>query len=260
MMRLFLSYPKAGRTWIRFMLNDYLCRQRGLEPANVFQIENAADGSYPFQWTHLTAAMLMKLPYWSMGCFDRRPLAGASCVLLVRDFYATLASAYHQAVHRIRVFQGTPSEFLRSPRYGVIKLITFCNLWGEIAPSLGRREIISYDAMLEDPIEPLRRILATFDIAIDDSLIEEVVEAASFENMKRLGASPAYAGTVLAPADPNNPDSAKVRVGGKSKYDELFTRADLAYIDRAVDDLLIDKDASHLAACRQRRTAIGASA
>ncbi|MDY7109420.1 MAG: sulfotransferase domain-containing protein [Planctomycetota bacterium] len=259
MMRLFLSYPKAGRTWVRFMLNSYLCRRRGLEPVNVFRIEEATDGSYPFQWTHLTAAMLMKLPYWSMGCFDRRPLAGASCVLLVRDFYATLASAWHQAVHRIRVFQGTPGEFLRSPRYGVIKLVTFYNLWTELAPSLGRREIISYDAMLDDPVDPLRRILAAFDIPGDDALVEDVVAEASFENMKRLGATPAYAGTVLAPADPNNPDSAKVRVGGKSKYDQLFSEADLAYIDRVVDDLLVERNAPHFAACRERRSAVGVS-
>lgn len=258
-MRCFVSYPKAGRTWVRFMLNAYLCRQRGLEPANVFEIEQATDGSYPFQWTHLTSAMLMKLPYHMMGCFDRRPLAGATCVLLVRDFYATLASAYHQAVHRIRVFQGTPAQFVRSPRYGAIKLITFYNLWAEIAPQLGRSEIVSYDAMLDDPADPFRRILAAFDIPIDEALIEEVVEEASIENMKRLGAAPAYAGTVLAPADPNNPDSAKVRVGGISKYDELFSEADLAYIDRLADDLLINRDAPHFVGCRESRTTAGAA-
>lgn len=256
-MRCFISYPKAGRTWVRFMLNAYLCRQRGIEPANVFEIEQATDGSYPFQWTHLTAAMLMKLPYHMMGCFDRRPLAGATCVLLVRDFHATLASAYHQAVHRIRVFQGTPAEFIRSPRYGAIKLITFYNLWEELAPTLGRREIISYDAMLDDPVDPFRRILAAFDIPVDEALIDQVVEEASFENMKRLGSAPAYAGTVLAPADPNNPDSAKVRVGGKSGYHDLFSDADLAYIDRIAEDLLINSDAPHFAARRGGAPTVG---
>jgi hypothetical protein len=254
-MRFFVSYPKSGRTWVRFMLDAYLCRQRGLQPANVFEIEQAHGGDYPFDWTHLTATMVMRLPYWLMGAFDFEPLSGTSCVLLVRSFHATLASAYHQAVHRINLFDGTPGEFLRSPRYGVIKLVTFYNLWGEIAPHLGRHEIVSYDAMLDEPVEPLRRILATFDIAIDESLLEEVVAEASFENMKRLATSPAYAGTVLAPANPNNPDSAKVRVGGKSKYDELFSETDLAYIDRVVDDLLVDKDAAHFAACRGHRAA-----
>jgi hypothetical protein len=251
-MRFFLSYPKSGRTWVRFMLNDYLGRLRGLQVSNVFEIENARDGSYPFEWTHLTAAMVMKLPYWSMGCFDRRALAGATCVLLVRDFRATLASAYHQAVHRIRVFDGTPARFVRSPRYGAIKLVTFYNLFHEVAPMLGRSEIISYDAMLADPVPPFRRILDVLGIDIDETLLERVVAEGSFENMKRLSRSPAYAGTVLAPNDPNDPKTYKVRVGGKSKYRELFSAADLAYIDRIIEDLLIDKDAPHFEGCWER--------
>lgn len=43
----------------------------------------------------------------------------------MRNLYATLASAYYQVRHRIKVFDGTPAQFIRSSHYGVIKLATF---------------------------------------------------------------------------------------------------------------------------------------
>jgi hypothetical protein len=181
-----------------------------------------------------------------MGAFDRRPLAGSSCVLLTRDLRATLASAYHQAVHRVKVFHGSPSAFLRSERYGVIKLVSFYNLWEELRPQFGRELTVRYEAMLDDPIEPLVSILNAFGVRIDRPLVELIVEDASFENMKRLSTTPEYAGTVLAPNDPSDPNTYKVRVGGRSRYTELFTDEDLSYVDRVVADLLLPAAAERL--------------
>ena len=247
---LLLSYPKSGRTWLRFMIDDYLCRVRGLDTGNVFEVESRPD--YPVQWTHLTAAMIMKLPYHSMGCFDRRPLEGTTCILMVRNFYATLASAYHQATQRIGVFTGSPSAFIRNPRYGVIKLVTFYNLWMEIAGLFRRQDVISYDQMLADPAPALRRVLAMLGEEADDSLLETVAREASLESMKRLSVMPAYAGTVLAPRDPENPDSFKIRRGGSSDVGALFSEEDLIYIERVIRDLLLLRNADWLEQCVRR--------
>ncbi|MEM9253166.1 MAG: hypothetical protein AAGB29_12525, partial [Planctomycetota bacterium] len=73
-MAIVLSYPKSGRTWLRFMLNDYLARIAGASDLpNAFAIEKA-DG-YPIAWTHLAAAMVARRHYWELGPFDPTPLA-----------------------------------------------------------------------------------------------------------------------------------------------------------------------------------------
>ena len=231
-----LSYPKSGRTWLRFLLNHYLCSVGDHAVRNVFEIEKK-DPAYPFEWTHLTGAMIFQLPYWNMGQFDVRGLDRRRAVLLVRDPYATLASAYHQAVHRIKVFNGTPAAFVRSNRYGASKLATFFNLWNDVKNRCDAHITVQYEDMLENPEPSIRRVLEFLSIPAHDEPLKLAVRDASFDNMKTLSTSPEYAGTPLAPVDPNNPDSAKVRSGTKQSYADLFTKDDLDHIDQTFERL-----------------------
>ena len=73
-----------------------------------------------------------------MGPIQLHPAANLPWVLLMRNFHATLASAYRQAQYRIKVFHGSPSEFLRRPQFGVVKLVTFYNIWNELKTQLHR--------------------------------------------------------------------------------------------------------------------------
>ena len=231
---LLISYPKSGRTWLRFLLNHAVCQHHNLTPRNVFEIEKGHT-AYPFEWTHLTAAMVMQLPYWSMGCFDAKQLAGLRAFLLVREPRATLASAYFQATNRIRVFQGTPSEFVRSEKYGAIKLATFFNLWNNVRHLFADTLVLNYQDMLDEPEPALHALLNFLDMPMDNATVNAAIDAASFENMKKLSVTPEYAGTVIAPTDPNNPDSAKVRSGKKTGYRDLFSDQDIQYIDTVMD-------------------------
>ncbi|MFG0251668.1 MAG: sulfotransferase domain-containing protein, partial [Phycisphaerales bacterium JB038] len=213
-MRYFLSYPKSGRTWVRFMLDAYLCRTRGMACDNVFQVEKLLGDEYPVEWTHITAAMIQRLPYHRTGSFDRGHLRRSTVILLTRSVLPTLASAYHQAVYRIRVFQGTPSEFIHDGRYGVLKIATFYNLWGELAHRLKRRLVIRYEEMLREPAAEFKRVLEFLELEIVDEEIAEVVRMSSLQNMKRLATSEAYQGSVIAAKDADNPASEKIRTGG----------------------------------------------
>ncbi len=244
-MRIALSYPKSGRTWLRFMIDDYLVRLHDLRCDHVFQAEEQLRQVCPIEWTHLTAAMVMRRPYWAMGPMSVRGAEAAPWLLLARDFRATLASAYFQARDRIRVFQGTPSQFLRDPRYGVIKLVTFYNLWElELRPQLKRATVLTYEAMQADPADALGRAIEALDLPQEPDLARAVAAEATFDRMKRLATTPAYAGTVLAPTDPSRPQTHKVRSAGRDAA-TLFADEDLAYIDRVANDLLVNKEAPY---------------
>jgi hypothetical protein len=248
-MHVMLSYPKSGRTWLRFMVDSYLCRVFDLDCPNVFDAEKRLKPTHPIEWTHLTGAMIGRLPYWAMGPWRLDEAATrVPWLVLTRNFRATLASAYFQARDRIKVFEGSPREFVRDPRYGAIKLVSFYNLFEELRPKLADCRVFSYEAMLEDPRPHFERVVAALGMRVDADLIDEVIEQASFENMKRLSVTPEYAGSVLAPTDPNNPVTFKVRSGGRDKK-QLFSAEDIVYIERVIDDLFQHKDKPDYARC-----------
>lgn len=241
-MHVMLSYPKSGRTWIRFMVDSYLCKAFNLPCSNVFDAEKQLKQTQPVEWTHLTGAMIAKLPYWAIGPWQFDDATrNVPWLVLTRNFQATLASAYFQARDRIKVFTGSPSDFVRDPRYGVIKIVSFYNQLEELRPTLANCHMFSYEQFTQEPRQQLRRMIEALGLKPDDTLIDEVIQASSFENMKRLSVTPEYAGSVIAPTDPTRPETFKVRSAGRDKK-ELFNPDDIAYIENIVDSLFLHKD------------------
>ena len=64
---LFISYPKSGRTWIRFMVNSYICKLNNLSFANVFHVEKLLAPEQAIIWSHLSGAMILNLPYYQLN-------------------------------------------------------------------------------------------------------------------------------------------------------------------------------------------------
>lgn len=248
-MHVFLSYPKSGRTWLRFMIDSYLCQHHGYATPNVFEIETKLKGTTGhIEWTHLTGAMIMQMPYWQMGRLELGQAKQLPWLLLVRNFHATLRSAYFQARDRVKVFSGTPSEFLRDPRYGVVKLVTFYNVWTEqVQGKLASSRVFAYEHVLADPVSQFADVLAALDLPVREDWVAQIVAESTPQRMKELGLTPAYASTPLAPADPNRPETFKVRDGAGNA--DLFSDEDLAYIDAVVDALFIAKDDPAFATC-----------
>lgn len=241
-MSLFVSYPKSGRTWLRFMLDSYLSKLHGINVENVFQVEQLMPAAGGVEWTHLSSAMIYKLPYFQMGQLDLEKIKGQATVLLLRNVYATMASAYYHVHDRLQLFIGSSSAFLRSPVYGVIKWVSFVNLFYELRAFLGPIQVIYYEAFKEDTSRQFERLLRILGYEVVPSFLQEVLTEASFDNMKELGLSPAYSNTPLAPGDPTNPATFKVRSGTNHGFRSLFSQEDLTYIGRVVDDLLYIKE------------------
>lgn len=227
---LFLSYPKSGRTWVRFLVDAYLADLHGIPVSNVFEVERRLDSRWRIEWEHLTGAMIQLLPYDRIREMDLSSLDGRVCVYLSRDPYATLASAFFQARDRVKVFQGTPSEFVRSPLFGARKLAAFQSMVEDLKGRFSRFVPLTYEAFRTDPAAGLRTVLETLGTEVDPERIGNAVRLGAFENLRRLAWSPEYAGTPIAPVDPDNPDSEKVRRGGDGGWRELFSEEDMLYI------------------------------
>ena len=227
---LFLSYPKSGRTWVRFLVDAYLADLHGIAVSNVFEVERRLDPRWRIEWTHLTGAMIRLLPYDRIGEVDLSRIDGRRCVFLTRDPYSTLASAYFQARDRVKVFSGSPSEFLRSPLFGARKLAAFYEQVDGLRERFSSFAELSYERMRGDPADGLRTVLETLGAEVDAERIARAVELGRFDNLRRLARAPEYAGTPLAPVDPGNPGSDKIRRGGDGGWRELFGEEDARYI------------------------------
>lgn len=227
---LFLSYPKSGRTWVRFVVDAYLADLHEIPVSNVFEVERRLDRRWRIEWTHLTGAMIRLLPYDRVGELDLAQLDGRDCLFLTRDPYATLASAYFQARDRVKIFSGSPSEFVTSPLFGARKLAAFYEMVEGLRERFSSFTELSYEGMREDPAAGLRTVLEALGGEVDPERIARAVELGGFESLRRLARTPEYAGTPIAPVDPDNPDTDKIRRGGDGGWRELFGEEDERYI------------------------------
>lgn len=231
---LFVSYPKSGRTWVRFLVDAYLADLHGIQVPNVFAVERRLDPRWRIEWEHLTGAMIRLLPFDRVGEIDLSSLDGRTCVWLSRDPYATLASAYFQARDRVKVFQGTPSEFVRSPLFGALKLAAFEAFMETLKDRFSSFIPLTYEGFQADPAAGLRTVLEALGAEVDPERIGKAVALGAFDSLRRLARTPEYTGTPIAPVDPENPDSDKVRRGGDGGWRELFSDEDAAYIESVI--------------------------
>ena len=238
------SYPKSGRTWVRFMVDLYLARTYNRPVRNVFEVEKDpfVRSRHPILVTHFT--FTRNVPYYQVGRFTQRKtiVPTSHGVLLTRNLYATLASHFVHMRNRTRQFDGTPSEFLRHPNLGVLKLITFYNFWLTLRAEFASSDVFSYEALKANPAIVFTQVLTSLGISpVNAQLVDDVVAKSSFERLQELALAEAYRGTVLAPTVPSNKNSWKVREGQSRGFRSVFSEDDLAHIRRLVDDLLIDK-------------------
>lgn len=233
----FISYPKSGRTWARFLVNSYKSKLYRTELENVFEVERELRLKHHVEWTHLGGHQ--KNAYYAMRPENVSLLGKTPCVFMLRNFHATLASAWFQVTQRLGVSLNDKDSFLFGTEHGLMHIISFYNSWIEIEPQIGEVGYVSYESLKTNTREEFTKILKLLGLPLDDTLIREALEMGTFENMKRLGASEAYAGTVLAPADRSNPDSAKVRSGSSSSFREVFTEAQINCINDCIERLFV---------------------
>jgi len=119
MQRHFVSYPKSGRSWIRYILV-----QLGVEKEISFHHDGFEFSDYP------------KGPH-NFNLDDRllQYSQVEKLVYLERDFRDVMVSFYFQITGRMRdvhQYQGSMSEFLRDGYFGAHNLKFFRQMWSEI--------------------------------------------------------------------------------------------------------------------------------
>jgi hypothetical protein len=231
-----VSYPKAGRTWLRVLVGKALCLTYALPDRLILDTEELSRqaGIARTGFWHDDSDLGHQLHYRWLSA-DKRAYTRAKVVLLVRDVRDILVSSYFQASKRERVFPDRLSEFVRSDVFGARKVATFYDLWYRSRTVPKALLVVHYEELHEDPARVLGQVLYFMGVeSADEAVLQEAVAYAGFQSMRRLETADYFGTQRLRPADPGDDESYKVRRGVVGGYRDYLSQADIDYIDRVV--------------------------
>ena len=231
-----ISYPKSGRTWLRALIGKYLAEAHGLPEISLLDTEllTRKAGLWRTTMSHDGSEMVSPDRYTDLDP-DKSDFAASRVLLLGRDIRDTIVSAFFQATRRVGVFERTISEFVRSERFGVLKIITFYDHWLSSRQVPEAFQFLRYESLHDDPEAALTRALAFLgEHSVNGRAVASSVEFCAFQNLRRAETENRFGNEILRPADGSDPESYKVRRGIVGGYTDYLSEADVAYIDEQI--------------------------
>lgn len=224
-----VSYPKAGRTWLRVMLDEL---------------------DLPLAWKHDGSQHTRAIPWseYSPCSGSYGDYRGQRLLLLYRDPRDTAVSGFFQrSRRREQGYAGTVGDFLRDPCHGLEKIARFNMAWLQRGDSHGLPfAAVSYEGLRLDTAGGLGRIVTFLapDQVISAATLSATVEQCSFSTMQereRSGSLAARYGERLRPADPGDTESFKVRRGKVGGYVDYLDEADQHWCQETLTALGYDR-------------------
>lgn len=167
-----VSYPKSGRTWLRYMLTVM-----GYGDVLAFHHDGFEfnDGARPAH-NYCLASRL------------KRYRTETRLIYLDRDPRDVIVSLYHQVSGRFRDFfdyRGDISAFIRDDYFGAEVLKGYRSMWGEL---LKQRPYLhlTYEDLHADTKTTLERVLTYLGKELDQARIADAIRRGHAEEMRKL--------------------------------------------------------------------------
>ncbi len=243
-----LSFPCAGRTWVRLLIFRTLQHHFGIERAAGLNIQPLIDES-----GDLSAPRIIvehdgnpheRTPSDLLS--DKNYYRGAKVILLVREPRDQIVSWYFEATRRQKIagneslnFNGEISEFIRGKRGGLETLLEYYNIWADNMAVPDDVLIVRYEDLRRDPLPQLRAIVEFIGFgSIDDKILSEAIEFCSMENMRRLESSGRLDDAAFQPGDRDDRESFKVRRGVVGGFRDYLSESDQEYVEKMIGEKL----------------------
>ncbi|HMJ12437.1 MAG TPA: sulfotransferase domain-containing protein [Polyangiaceae bacterium] len=229
----FVSYPKAGRTWLRMLLGSVLQGHFGVRADSPMELESFADldARIPRIFVTHDGVRFRSTPD-ELGR-SKKKYAKKRVILLVRDPRDIVVSRYFHAAKRgAAPYQHSISRFMRGRRGGYATILEFHRIWAAQLSVPRQLLLVRYEDMIDDPARELRRVLEFLELdRVPPELVAAAVAAGSFNAMRQLEERDAFNSVRLRPIDSRDPDSFKVRRGKVGGYRDYMDELDLRFLD-----------------------------
>lgn len=225
------SFPKCGRTWLRFILSNYLNQVFSLgQPVDLrtmfFIMPNcdldAERGLRAYRYTthrRMQLIAVSHLPY-------QRKFTGRPVVFLMRSVSDAIVSFYFHNSRQWSHYRGTLSEFLRDAEWGVPRLVSYMNAWaGELRGESTR--VVTYERLKQNAEAEVLQVLRFLGLPEDAPALRRAIELAAVDRMRELEIRQPLPGHRYDPSDVDARRVRKARVGAGLEH---LTPADTAYI------------------------------
>jgi Sulfotransferase domain len=212
--RMFVSFPKSGRSWIRYALHRLGFADRILFHHDGFEYN---DGARP----PLDLDQAKRLARYS---------GDNIIVYMHRDPRDVIVSLYHQVTGRFADFfhyDGTLADFIRDPYFGAENLQIFRTQWLDLCDR-GIALAISYEECHADFPATLTKVLDHYGFEAPREAILDASAAATIENMRDVERDGGFEQPWLRLRN----GAPKVRRGKVGGFVESLTDRDIAYLNR----------------------------
>lgn len=230
-----LSYPKAGRTWLRALVGKLLVDAHGFSERRMLDTQALTRlARMPvIGFDHDGSAMRFNVRWQDMPT-GRGVYAGKRVLLMGRDVRDNLVSAYLQATRRNGDWGDAISPFLRHDCFGVDKILAFHRIWSANRHVPADFMHVRYEDLHRDTEGTLAQVLPFLGIDAGADAIAAAVEYCRFDNLRKAEVEQRFRGSALVPGRVDDLESYKVRKGKVGNYAEYLPPDDIAYIDAAV--------------------------
>jgi len=244
-----MSWGKSGRTWLRVMLSRAYQLKGGLDARELLDFDNLKklDPQLPAVFfTHNNY-----LRDYTGNMESKAHFKGKRIVLQVRDPRDVAVSQFFQWKFRMRpnkkfINDYPPHgadigvwEFVLDQDAGLPRIIDYFNGWARAIPELKDVLVVRYEDMRTDPGAVLGSILEFTGTEVTPQQIQEAVDFAAYDNMKKMEQEKFFkgSGARVKPGDKDNPQSFKVRKAKVGGYRDYFSDEQCAQLDAMVEQL-----------------------
>jgi hypothetical protein len=139
---------------------------------------------------------------------------------------------FHKTRRQKGAYGRALSDFIRDPLWGMDRLEEFMDKWYQHRHIPKDLMVLRYEDLHVNSQRELRRILNFLNLdKVSDEIIYSAVEHSTFDNLRSMSVGELRKVHTIAPTDPEDPQTFKIREGKVGGYVDYLSAADVAYIE-----------------------------
>lgn len=232
------SYPKSGRTWLKFMLAKYLMLLRGDDHDLDFRYLNVVVPNLSFLYSWKNIFPIGPTFLGSTHSTSQRVGQFHKLILLLRDPRDVLVSFFfHQKAREI--FSGDLKDFIFDSPYGLHAQIRYLNFWARRVNSGSRCHVMRYEDLKASVEEEMENAIRFLDVPFDSRIMKEAIAYGRFDHMKRIEDEKGNLDDSPDRIQTLNDELRFVRKGRTKAYKDYLQADEIMRINRALSSELI---------------------